>query len=161
MKKNRIKEENIREASPERVKLRKLMESTATFGLLLVAAGLIAPFISYESLQWLVTFKWIFASGAVIYTAARIVGAIGKDGSFRVRRLRRLEVWAGFAFCVAAFFWFWNTAKFGGETLSFRMLNETILFSLTGALIQIVASWMLASALKKENAAKNNDSELQ
>lgn len=152
----RESDEKIILATPEREKLRGLMESIATFGLILVAAGLLAPFVAFESPAWLVAFKWIFAAGAVIYTAARVVGAIGKDGSFRVRRLRRLEVWAGIAFCIASFFWFWNTARFDGVALSFRMLNETILFSLTGALIQIVASWMLSSAMRKD---KNKASE--
>jgi len=86
----------------------------------------------------------------VVYTVARVVGAVGRDGSFRVRRLRRMEGWAGIAFCIAAFFWFYNTRKFDGEMLTFRMLNETILFTLAGALIQIVSSWMLSAALRKD-----------
>lgn len=141
-----------------REKLRGLMESTSVFGLILVAAGLLAPFVANNSPAWLVAFKWIFAAGALIYTAARIVGAIGRDGSFRTRRLRRLEVWAGIAFCIAGFFWFWNTARFDGQLLSFRMLNETILFSLAGAMIQIVASWMLSSSMRKDKQTASDNS---
>lgn len=135
----------------DRRSIRVAMERLAIFGLLLVAVGLIAPFASMGSLTLMRIFKWTFAAGALIYTVARIVGAWGKDGSFRVRRLRRMEAWAGVAFCIAAFFWFYNTRNFDGFTLTFRMLNETILFTLAGALIQIVASWSINSALKKEN----------
>ena len=89
------------------------------------------------------------------YAAARFTGSLGRDESFRVRRMRRLEFWAGVAFCIGAFFWFFNTRSFDGETLTFRMLNETILFTLVGALIQIVASWMLSSQLRKEQAMRD------
>lgn len=133
-----------------RARIRRVMEALATFGLILVAVGLAAPFATFGNGTLLVMFKWIFAAGAVVYTVARVVGAVGRDGSFRVRRLRRMEGWAGIAFCIAAFFWFYNTRKFDGEMLTFRMLNETILFTLVGALIQIVSSWMLSAALRKD-----------
>ena len=134
----------------DKTRLRAAMENVAVAGLILVAVGLIAPFASMGSPGWMVAFKWIFAVGAVVYTVARIISAWGRDESFRVRRLRRMEGWAGIAFCIAAFFWFYNTRAFSGYTLTFRMLNETILFTMAGALIQIVASWMLNSALRKE-----------
>lgn len=134
----------------KKARLRALMERVSTFGLLLVAAGLVAPFASMGSSMWMVIFKWIFAAGALIYTVARVVSAVGRDESFRVRRLRRMEAWAGIAFCIAAFFWFYNTRAFSGVALTFRMLNETIMFTLAGALIQIISSWMLSSALRKE-----------
>lgn len=133
-----------------RARIRRAMEALATFGLILVAVGLAAPFATFGNGTLLVMFKWIFAAGAVVYTVARVVGAVGRDGSFRVRRLRRMEGWAGIAFCIAAFFWFYNTRNFDGEMLTFRMLNETILFTLAGALIQIVSSWMLSAALRKD-----------
>ena len=138
------------EVLARRSRTRKAMETLATFGLLLVAVGLVAPIVSLGSAAWLVAFKWIFTAGAVVYLVARVIGSIGRDESFRVRRLRRMETWAGVAFCIAAFFWFYNTRDFDGVALTFRMLNETILFTLVGALIQIVASWMLSSALRKE-----------
>lgn len=140
---------------PKRERTRRAMEVVPTFGLILVAVGIAAPFISFGSSAWLVAFKWIYAVGAVVYTAARVVGSLGRDESFRVRRMRRLEFWAGVAFCIGAFFWFFNTRAFGGETLTFRMLNETILFTLVGAMIQIVASWMLSSRLRKEQAMRD------
>lgn len=137
----------------KRDRLRKATEILANFGLLILAVGLVCPIINFDKPVWLEIFKWIYAAGALFYTSARIAGSIGKDESFRVRRLRRLEVWAGISFCIASFFWFYNTGKTEMQYLpymSFKMFQETIIFTLVGALIQIVASWMLASALKKE-----------
>ena len=138
------------EGAKSYARLRKSMEILANFGLLLVAVGLISPVVNLGSPVWNVVFKWVFAVGAGLYTVARIIGAFGKDESFRLRRLRRMEVWAGLAFCVASFFWFFNTAKIDSDVLTFRMFNETVVFTLAGSLVQIVASWMIASAAKKE-----------
>lgn len=132
------------------LRLRRAMEALATFGLILVAAGLAAPFASAGSVAMAILFKWVFAAGALLFTAARVAGSLGRDESMRVRRLRRMETWAGFAFCIAAFFWFYNTSRIDSDVLTFRMLNETILFTLAGAFIQIISSWMLSSALSKE-----------
>jgi len=140
----------------DRSRVRRAMEPLATFGLILVAAGLVAPLTGFDNTLVTVTFKWVFAAGAVIFTVARIVGSLGRDEGFRVRRLRRMEAWAGIAFCFGAFFWFYNTSKIDSDVLTFRMLNETILFTMAGALIQIVSSWMLSSALRKEEKARQN-----
>lgn len=137
-------------ASTDYTRLRKGAEVMANFGLILVMAAFVSPLLNFDSLVWNVVFKWVFAVGAVAYSGARIAGAFGKDESFKVRRIRRLEIWAGIAFCVASFFWFYNTAKIESDVLTFRMFNETIIFTLVGAMIQIVASWMLAARLKKE-----------
>jgi hypothetical protein len=133
----------------KRARMRRAMESTATFGLLIVAVAMVAPFAGLVSPAWLTAFKWMFASGALIYLAARIVASVGRDESVKVRRLRRLEVWAGLCLAVAAFFWFFNTRGFHGMP-TFHMLNETVVFTLAGAVIQVIASWMLSSALAKE-----------
>lgn len=130
-------------------RLRRVMESIATFGLFLVAVAMVAPVAGLLSPGWLTAFKWMFASGAFVYLTARVVAAVGRDESLRVRRLRRMEVWAGIALAVAAFFWFYNTRGFDGMP-TFHMLNETVIFTLAGALIQVIASWMLSSALEKQ-----------
>lgn len=159
MKNRNNTDASVTAPDPRRERMRRSMEVLATFGLILVAVGIAAPFVSFDSGMWLVAFKWIYASGAVIYAAARVVGSSGRDESFRVRRMRRLEVWAGIAFCIGAFFWFFNTRAFSGVTLTFRMLSETILFTLSGAMIQIVASWMLSSRLRKEQSMRDASSD--
>lgn len=147
-----MKKQNNSAVGPvkDRSRLRRGAEVLANFGLVLVAVGLISPLLSIENVVWFAIFKWAFAVGAVAYLGARVAGSIGKDESFRIRRLRRLEVWAGVAFCIAAFFWFYNTGKIHSEMLTFRMFNETIVFTLVGAMIQVVASWMISARLKKE-----------
>lgn len=134
----------------------RLLEGVATFGLLLVAVSMVAPFAGVPATGWMEAFKWIYAAGAVVYTVARIAGGAGKKESFRVRRLRRMEGWAGIAFCIGAGFWFYNSSRFGG-VFTFRLLNNTILFTLVGALIQIVSSWLLSKALRKEGASDASD----
>lgn len=147
--------DNTVKASRER--LLKATEIAANFGLVLVAAGLVSPIVGFQDSLWLSVFKWVFTVGAAIYTIARLTGAFDKDEPFRIRRLRRLEVWAGFSFCIATFFWFYNTRQIDASAMpymSFKMFQETILFTLVGALIQIIASWMLTSAIRKQ---QNNE----
>ena len=134
----------------DRARLRRTMEVLATFGLILVAVGLVAPFVSFDNQGWLTAFKYIYAAGALCYFAARLTASLGRDESVRVRRLRSMEMWAGMCFMTGAFFWFYNTAKFGGYLLTFKTMQETVVFTLAGAVIQIISSWMLSSALRKE-----------
>lgn len=136
---------------------RKNMERLASAGLILVCAGLVAPFAGTDNAVVLSIFKWVFAAGALIFTAARSVNVNDPSDPVRVRRFRRMEMWAGISFCIAAFFWFYNSHTMPGVMLSLRSLQETILFTLTGALIQIVASVMImrlqAKAQKKDGGA--------
>ncbi len=135
---------------------RKKMEAIATFGLILVAAAMFAPFASFGSVgkfDWLSIGKWIYAAGALIFTFARLVNVSDPKESLRLRRLRRLEFWAGMAFCIGAFFWFYNENKFGNTLFvgPLAIVRDTVLFSLAGAFIQVIASWMIAYRQKKES----------
>ena len=150
------KSDNVnRDETARRAGKRRAFEGTATFGLLLLAIGLVAPFTSIDSPALAGIFKWVFGAGALIYTVARIVGCTGKDESLRIRRLRRMEVWAGIAFCVASFFWFYNAARmeYGMYLMAMR---DTVVFTLAGAVIQIIASWMIAARMKKEQSGPNS-----
>lgn len=139
-----------------REKIRRRAEATATFGLILIAVALVAPFTDMENVAMLSVYKWIFAPGALIFTIARILGVGDPNESLRLRRLRRLEAWAGIAFCIAAFFWFYNDYTLLGSAADavltvgpLKVLHETILFSLVGAMIQLIASWMISWRQKK------------
>lgn len=146
----------IRPVDPRIERRRRIVEGSATFGLLLVAAGLLSPFAALTSVGAVGFFKWIFAAGGVIYTVARAVNVNDPLDSSRLRRLRRMEAWAGICFCVAAFFWFYNAGRLpsGG---SLFILRETIAFTLAGAMIQIIASWMIAVRDKKERTLNPDD----
>lgn len=131
-------------------KLRRRMEALSTFGLILIAAGLVAPFAAVDNTLMAVVCRWVFAAGALIYTVARMVNVNDPADSMRLRRLRRMEMWAGFCFVVAAGFWFYNAHRFVGIVFSLPVMNNTIVFTLAGAVIQVVASWMISAQAKKE-----------
>lgn len=129
---------------------RKLVEGSAAFGMILVAAGLVAPFASMENIFLMRMFKWIYAAGALIYIVSRVVNVNSPDDSLRLRRMRRMEAWAGLAFCIGAFFWFYNAHRLGETIFTLGLLQQTIMFTLAGALIQIIASWMISARTRKE-----------
>ena len=130
-------------------KTRKATEATATFGLIIIAAALIGPFANLLNSDWGVTFRWLYAAGAVIYTIARVVGAADREENTRLRRLRRLECWGGFAFIIAAAFWFYNQQRLGATAGNLALLRETVLFTLVGALIQIISAWRIDYTSRK------------
>ena len=137
-------------------KIRKGVEAAATFGLILIAVGLAGPFTDLTNPDYIRFFKWIYSPGALIFTIARIVGSTDPDESMRLRRLRRLEFWAGVSFCIGVFFWFYNENRYA-DLLSMAsgtmtVLRETIYFTLVGALIQVIAVIFIGRRLKKEGA---------
>ncbi len=144
-----------KELTPELAEARrKKMEGVATVGLLLVAVAMLGPFMTFGNtgFDWMQVFKWVYAAGALIYTFARLVSVNDPRDSLRLRRLRRLEFWAGMAFCIGAFFWFYNERRFGNSMFVAPMaiLKDVVAFSMAGAVIQVIASWMIAFRQQKE-----------
>lgn len=135
-------------------KRRKMVESTATFGLLLICVALVSPFAGLGNLEILKAFKWIYSAGALIYTVARVFNVNDPSDSIRLRRLRRLEFWAGMAFIIAASFWFYEERHLGPYAGPLAVMRNTIMFTLAGAAIQVIASWMIVSRSKKEESKK-------
>ena len=130
---------------------RRLTEAVAVIGLLIVAVALIVPVANLTSAAYVSAFRWVYGSGALIYTIARVIDVTGSSDSPRLKRLRRMEFWAGVSFMTAAFFWFYNFGRFGagyGGTLA--IMRDTILFTLVGAMIEIIASWLIWSRSRKE-----------
>lgn len=132
-------------------RLRSRVENIAAFGLILICAALALPFASAFSPLWMNVGKWAFASGTLIFIIARVVKVGDDTESARVKRLRRMEAWAGFAFAAGAFFWFRNEAAMGPYAGPLAVLRDTIMFALAGAMIQIISSWLIVWRLKKEN----------
>lgn len=133
---------------------RKLTENTATFGLLLICAALVGPFAIDGDLDLLKIFKWIYSAGALIFIVARVAGAGDPRGSLRLRRLRRMEFWAGVAFVFGAAMWFYYERHLGEYAGILAVMKNTIMFTLAGAVIQIIASWLIVSQSKKEAEEK-------
>ncbi|MBD5264196.1 MAG: hypothetical protein HDS48_01520 [Bacteroides sp.] len=128
----------------------RLAEGTATGGLLLICVSLVVPFFAPSDFGLASALKWIYAAGAIIYTVARVVGAKVPGDSLRLRRLRRMEFWAGVAFMIGGAFWFYSENHLGPYAGMLALLRETILFTLVGAAIQVIASWMIVSKSKSE-----------
>lgn len=131
------------------------MESTATFGLLLVCVALVSPFASIGNMALLSAFKWVYSAGALIYVVARVMNVNDPGESVRVRRLRRMEFWGGVAFMMAAAFWFYEERHLGPYAGALAVMRNTILFTLVGAAIQVIASWLIVARTKKEQAGGN------
>ncbi|MDE6217785.1 MAG: hypothetical protein K2F64_02165 [Muribaculaceae bacterium] len=160
MKKDTKKRVNERgaESGKDLEKRRRLVESAATLSLILIAVALLMPFAMGldRSMEMISSFKWVYGAGALIYTGVRCINLSSPGESLRMRRLRRLEFWAGVSFFIGAFFWFWNCQKYGvgepGIVMAgpLAVMRDTILFSLAGAAIQLISSWMIAYRAKKE-----------
>ncbi len=119
--------------------------------MLLVLLAMMAPFLEGfigHSMMWA---KWVYACGALVYTVARVVNVNAPSDSLRLRRLRRLEFWAGMCFIVGAAFWFYKLQYYSGFFAGpIAVMRQTVAFTMAGAVIQIVASWMIAYRMKKE-----------
>lgn len=140
-------------------KRRRQVEGISTFGLLLLAVAMLCPFMNLtgsEAMKYLEYYKWIYAAGALVFTVARMVSVHDPKDSLRLRRLRRLEFWAGMAFCIGAFFWFYNEQRLAGTLYvgPLAILRDTVVFSMVGAVLQAVASWMIVYRTKKEAAER-------
>lgn len=137
---------------PKLIKKRGYAESAAAIGMILIIVAMFLPLLNMFSTANLHIFKWIFAAGTLLYWGARCVDLSSDDESLRIRRLRRIEFWAGACFGVATFMWFYNENKFGDLTGvgPLTILKDTILFALAGAVLQIVAAWMIYFRQKKD-----------
>lgn len=145
--------QNPQQPQKTATKLQRIAEPLASAAMCIIAAGLIIPLFNLFDTDLVATCKWVFTTGAFLFVIARAATASRTDGSVKVRRLRRLEFWGATCFAVAAFFWFYNSAKLAGlpfGTGTLALLRDTILFSLAGAMIQVVASWLIYFREKKE-----------
>lgn len=139
-------------ADARTLKLRRRMENLAMAGMLIIAVSLILPVFHLSTGDWLNWLKWVYTAGAVMYLAARVTGAIRVTSgeSARLKRLRRMPAWAGVAFGIGAWFWFYSESHLGAYAGPLAILQKTILFSLVGAVLQIVSSWMIYAREQKE-----------
>lgn len=141
---------NIGLANDRLRKRRSMVEIASTASLMLVAIGLIVPFAAIGNFQLLNAMRIVYAVGALGFTIARMVNVNAPHDSKRLRRLRRMEMWAGLCFVAGGFFWFYNTAKLPGYPFSLPVMRDTVAFTMAGAVIQVVASWMITARMKKE-----------
>ncbi len=153
----KMKNETTR-VSDDKVNLetkRKYVEVAASVGLLLVLLAMMTPFIGSllgNPISW---GRWVYAGGALLYTVARVINVNAPGDSLRLRRLRRLEFWAGMCFIIGAAFWFYKLQYYSGFFSGpLAVMRQTVAFTMAGAVIQIIASWMIAFQMKKERGTK-------
>lgn len=136
---------------------KKQVESYSAIGMVLIAATMLVTLLNLDNAAMIEICKYFFAAGAVIFTAARSINLSPKNESMKLRRLRRMEFWAGVSFLAAAFFWFYNSKQsVSTENLAVTMslLRDTVVFTIAGAVIQIIASWLIYYRERKEQSAK-------
>lgn len=101
----------------------------AVIGLLIVVVATALPLLGVGT----DVMKWIYAVGAIAVAVGRGFCRAPQGASLRLRRLYRLEMWAGIMFCVGAFFLFYQHAG--------RM--DYMAFTLAGGVIEVYASLMI------------------
>lgn len=107
-----------------------------TVGLLCIGVATLIP-IMYGNFThpW---FRYLYAAGAVMVITGRLFSPYtGKH--LRMKRLHRMEAWSGIFFCVAAFFMFYDKTQ----------NRDWLAFTMAGAVIQIVATFMMVHVAKK------------
>lgn len=129
--------------------MHKIAENVAALGMLLILGGLTVPLFNLTDPHSLAPFKWIYAGGALLFTAARAIGAMRRNEPMRLRRLRRMEFWGGACFIIGAAFWFYQEAHLGPGAGPLAVIHDTILFTLSGAAVQIIAVWLIYAQIKK------------
>ena len=132
-------------------KIVRAIENMAALGMLLICAGLMIPLFNLTDPASIVPFKWIYSAGTLVYICARVAGVTDRSGTMRMRRLRRMEFWAGVCFMAGAVLWFYQEEHLGATAGPLAVIRNTILFTLAGAMIQIIASWLIYAQDKKQN----------
>lgn len=129
---------------------RKYVEMAASAGLMLVLVAMMVPFFQMFP-SWVASAaKWVYAVGALTYTVARVVNVNAPDDPLRLRRLRRLEFWAGMCFIVGGAFWFYKLQYYDGILVGpLAVMQQTVAFTMAGAVIQIVAGVMISRVVRK------------
>ena len=96
-------------------------------GLLVMAVMALMPLLNLNR-EWM---RWVFAVGAVIVLAARVMD-VYNGPSLRIKRLHRILIFSGVLYCASALMMFFS-----------RGTNDWIGFLLAGVMVQLYASWMI------------------
>lgn len=148
MKRKTTKQDN----PADLLRRRKIADFTGGAGMILIAVGLLIPLFNLFDNSMLPICKWVFTVGALIFTGSKCISVLPSTASFRLKRIKRLEFWSGICFIIAAGFWFYNQSKFGNSPYvgALAIIRDTILFTLSGAVLELIAAWMLYFREKKE-----------
>lgn len=133
---------------------KQILGIAGSCGILLIAIGLLLPLFNMFNPILLDICKWIYSVGAILFLISKLLVRQDKSESFRLRRLRRMEFWAGACFVVGAALWFYNQNKFSnfpaGTVGALALIRDTILFAMSGSMLEIIAVWLIYFREKKE-----------
>lgn len=101
----------------------------ATLGLLAIMTAAVLPLLRAGD-GWM---QWVYAGGAVLLFAGRMVAPRVKDAPVRLRRLLHIEVWTAIIFIVGAVFLFLPSAG----------PRDWLAFTLAGGVLTIYTSVMI------------------
>lgn len=111
----------------------------ANIGLIIILVAVALPLFH----AWLAAVKWICGAGALLHLAGRIgMLPASRYLPLRLKRLRRIDLWAGLFFVVAAVFMFLPRV---GAT-------DWIAFTLAGGALIVYTSIMFPRAEAKERS---------
>lgn len=111
------------------------------FGLLMIVVGTAMPIFRLGD----DLFRYIYTAGAVLALIGRIAAPRYQGTIIRIVRLGRIEFWSCIAFCVAAFFIWYEP----------RIARDWLAFTLAGGALQIYTSLMIPVTMRKEQAQRN------
>jgi len=116
---------------------------TANAGLIIVMAAVAMPLMHL----WPGAVRWVYTSGALLHLAGRMgIVPASRKLPLRLKRLRRIDLWAGIFFVAAAVFMFLPQA---GAT-------DWIAFTLAGGALIVYTSLTFPRAEAKERAKSHN-----
>lgn len=108
----------------------------AVAGLLMIVVATALPLLRIGG----EAFRYIYCAGALAVVTGRALTRC-PSSILRVRRLYRLEVWAGVIFCVGGFFLFYDNAG----------AMDWMAFTLAGGAIEVYASFMIPRAISSSS----------
>lgn len=115
------------------------------FGLLLIMAGTLLPLIRLED----TIYPYIYSAGALIALTGQLVAPSYRGTIDRIIRLGRIQVWSCIAFCVGAFFMWYNPMQ----------SRDWLAFTLAGGVLLVYTTVAIPHTLKKEQRRRNDKSD--
>lgn len=110
--------------------------------LLMIMAATAMPFTPlayYTPFTGFALWRYIFTLGAIAFFITRLIAG-NQFTELRLKRLQRMQFWAGVMFCVASFFIFYEPNT-----------NDWIAFTLAGALLQAYSTFVISRNISRQS----------
>ena len=118
-----------------------LSQILASVGLLAIMAASALPLLRLGG-SW---FGWLYAAGAALVLAARIMTPVAKDAPLRLRRLARMEIWTALVFVAGAVF-----------IIMPHTGNDWLAFTMAGGVLTLYTSVMIPREKARKEPEKKS-----